>query len=336
VNGEEQAGIEEECAVATASGYQGFPSARFYALALVVLAGFVLSVFVLSFMISAITWLPDVDLMLNPFLHHRSIITHSIMIPGLLALIFTRFMLARLVVGVVAASMSIHLFADVLSPTIGYGEVWIPPGTFQSLGDLSAVFVLLNAAASFALAIIMFPTRLRSDLATATLVAGTLYGTLNEKSASASAFIAVMLVVVTGFLAWRGKIPDTPQKIIARLRARRDQELSSNAEYAAADREMLSSMSPMRRARVRAGIAVTAAITAARWVVVHPGKVAASECAVAAIVGALYLLGSEGRGGEDSALSAVGNGIWVLHSSGGYIMTEGGKYVAGTMRGSPP
>lgn len=336
MNGKEQVRIDDGIADATVSGYRRFPAARFYASVIVMLLGFGLSVVFLSFLISAISWFPDIDLMLNPFLHHRSIITHSILIPGLLALLFSRFTVARLLIGIIASAISVHLFADVLSPTFGFGEIWIPPGTFLTLGDLSAAFIFLNAAASFAFAITVFPDRLRSALAAATLLSGLQYGMLNEQSARATVFISVMLVLVAGLLVWRGKIAETPDKLIAGFRARRDQELSCNAEHAKAEREMWASMSPMKRARAKVVIAGMAVYTALRWVIGHPGKIVVSGCAIAAIVGALYFIGSASRNNASGALSVVGNGIWVLHSSGGYIMTEGGKYVAGTMRGSPP
>lgn len=72
---------------------------------------------------------------------------------------------------------------------------------------------------------------------------------------------------------------------------------------------------------------------------------------VALVVVSLYFLGASvpetaegvasatGRGALvalKTGAEAVGGGVWVLHSSGGYILNRGGKYVGGTLRSAPP
>jgi len=80
-------------------------------------------------------WLPDIDLLLLPILHHRSIITHSVLIPWLLFLFFKNrvplYGIAGLYVGI-----SIHLAADCLSATVGFGMICnIATGTREKALD---------------------------------------------------------------------------------------------------------------------------------------------------------------------------------------------------------
>jgi len=85
-------------------------------------------------------WLPDIDLVLLPLLHHRSILTHSILIPWLLA----RYARDRVPVEVIAGlycGMAVHLAADVLSPATGFGMIWLPWPIKVSIGPLSPLWV---------------------------------------------------------------------------------------------------------------------------------------------------------------------------------------------------
>jgi membrane-bound metal-dependent hydrolase YbcI (DUF457 family) len=123
-------------------------------------------------------WLPDIDLLLLPILHHRSIITHSVLIPWLLFLFFKNrvplYGIAGLYVGI-----SIHLAADCLSATVGFGMIWTPWPFKMSLGPASPVWILVNAALGIWLTLQLAPERKLWTVAGMCLAASG-YSLLNE------------------------------------------------------------------------------------------------------------------------------------------------------------
>ena len=88
-------------------------------------------------------FLPDTDLALLPILHHRSIITHSILIPWLLYLYFKR--IPALGIAGLYAGIAIHLAADSTSALVGYGMVWTPWPFKFPLGPFSPIWLIANA-----------------------------------------------------------------------------------------------------------------------------------------------------------------------------------------------
>ncbi|EPX83252.1 putative membrane-bound metal-dependent hydrolase [Rubellimicrobium thermophilum DSM 16684] len=97
------------------------------------------------FVILALAFLPmpDIDLLAIRLLHHRSILTHSLLVPFLLWWFMPS-------LGPAAAAgaflgVAVHLSADVLSPSRGYGLVWWPEPFQTSLGRWSRLWLLLNA-----------------------------------------------------------------------------------------------------------------------------------------------------------------------------------------------
>ena len=93
---------------------------------------------------------PDLDLDLRGWLHHRSILTHSLLPPALVLLLRDprrRAMGAGALVGTAA-----HLAADATSSPVGFALVWTPWPFRESLGDWSPVWLGANALLGFALA----------------------------------------------------------------------------------------------------------------------------------------------------------------------------------------
>lgn len=85
-------------------------------------------------------WLPDVDLILLPLLHHRSILSHSILIPWLMAK-YARDRVPLEVIAGIYCGVAVHLSADVLSPAVGFGQIWLPWPIKVSIGPLSPLWV---------------------------------------------------------------------------------------------------------------------------------------------------------------------------------------------------
>lgn len=150
-------------------------------------------------------WTPDLDFVLLPLLHHRSIITHSVL-PALLLLLFRK----RLGVAPTAGGMiglSVHLLCDALSPPVGFGQVWLPWPVKTPLGPLSPFWLVGNAALCFILAHVMC-RRLGPGvsgpiiLALTSALVGASYGFFNERSAL-SAAVCLIFPAILGALIWR-------------------------------------------------------------------------------------------------------------------------------------
>ncbi|CAH7284316.1 membrane hypothetical protein [Vibrio chagasii] len=84
-------------------------------------------------------------------LHHRSIITHSLLIP--LLLLFVKSNVTKPIVAGLCAGVSIHLAADLLSPMKGFALIYLPAPIKSSIGAWQS-FVWLggNAIAGLYLA----------------------------------------------------------------------------------------------------------------------------------------------------------------------------------------
>jgi hypothetical protein len=140
-------------------------------------------------------WVPDIDFALMSALHHRSIITHSLL-PALLFLLFGRGLGAAPVAGALIGT-SVHLSCDLLSPMVGYAQIWLPAPYKVPLGPLlSYLWLFGNAVIGFALASLIaglvFPRRLAFPIvALVAVITGATYGALNEGS-----FISMIVVLV--------------------------------------------------------------------------------------------------------------------------------------------
>ena len=315
---------------------RNFPRVRYYVFVTFMLVRFLFVVLILDFAISLLIWLPDVDFALSPLLHHRSVVTHSIIVPSLLLVVFRRISLTRPIVSVLFAAISIHLFADTLSPPVGYGQVWLPLPIPVSFGSFSPVWLFVNAIAAAILSIYLMTIKFRSQLVAATLLSGSLYGFANEQSSTSALFIFAMLLASYVLPFKRRWVLVTPRSILRDLAEGRNQELADNASFAEARKLHRLSMGRTKRLALVVWSFICGIYTLFRWLVLHPKKAAASLLAILAVVGTLHFFGKTGNGPKAGAAQTIGNGLWVLHASGGYILSEGGRYVAGTLRPSLP
>ena len=139
---------------------------------------------------------PDVDQLALRLLHHRSILTHSILLPLLL------WWLARDLGPAAAAGaflgVAIHLSADLLSPMRGYGAIWLPEPFQVGLGRWSALWLLANALLASVLAVAVLPDGGQWRLLAALVGGGAAlaYGLLNERSVLAA--LVCLLAVAAG------------------------------------------------------------------------------------------------------------------------------------------
>lgn len=145
---------------------------------------------------------PDLDQFALRLLHHRSILTHSVL-PAVLV-----WWLAR-DLGPAAASgaflgVAIHLSADLLSPMRGYGAIWLPEPFQHSLGRWSALWLLVNALGAAVLAVAILPDGGHWRLLAAVVGGGAAlaYGALNERSALAAAVCLLTVAAGQGAHRW--------------------------------------------------------------------------------------------------------------------------------------
>ncbi len=146
--------------------------------------------------------LPDVDLAMLRLLHHRSILTHSILLPLL-------FLWLAPSLGPAAAAgaflaVAIHLGVDVLSPSRGYGQIWLPEPFQQSLGGWSRAWLMANALAAAWLAVALLPDgQYWRTLAAGTgVVVAVGYGIFNERSLAAVVVALVVVAAGQGMERW--------------------------------------------------------------------------------------------------------------------------------------
>jgi len=148
---------------------------------------------------------PDLDHLLLPILHHRSILTHSIL-PGLLFLVLGRSFGAAPIAGAMIG-ISVHLACDMLSPMVGFGQVWLPAPIKAPLGSFSYLWLggnaLIGYGIAFAIASIILPAAIALPfIIVLSGITGAAYGALNEQSV-ASVAISVLFPVIAGVVVWR-------------------------------------------------------------------------------------------------------------------------------------
>jgi hypothetical protein len=148
---------------------------------------------------------PDIDLALLPLLHHRSVVTHSIL-PALVFLVLGRSLGAAPIAGALIG-VSVHLACDMLSPMVGFAQIWLPRPFLLPLGPFSYLWLGANALAGYVLALRLARATLRPGIAVpfATAlsgVTGAAYGALNEQSAAA-VMVSVMFPMMTAVWLFR-------------------------------------------------------------------------------------------------------------------------------------
>ena len=146
---------------------------------------------------------PDIDLLAIRLLHHRSILTHSVLLPLLVPLVAGPLGLTP-PQGVAAASgaalgVAVHLAADLLSPSRGYGRIWLPEPVQVSLGRWSPLWLMGSAVGSAWLAFARLP--LDGGLRPAALAVGVVaalgYGIRRERSLLSG--LVALAVVAAGY-----------------------------------------------------------------------------------------------------------------------------------------
>lgn len=143
-------------------------------------------------------WVPDLDLALMGILHHRSIVTHSLL-PGLLFLVVGRSLGASPVAGALIG-LSVHLTCDLLSPMIGYGQVWLPAPDKRPLGAVSYLWLGANAYLGFMVASLIARLAFRAmalpAIALTSATTGITYGWFNE-AAILSVIVVLMMIGIS-------------------------------------------------------------------------------------------------------------------------------------------
>ncbi|WP_143595768.1 hypothetical protein [Tropicibacter naphthalenivorans] len=151
---------------------------------------------------------PDFDLALLPILHHRSIVTHSIL-PPLLFLLVARRLGAAPIAGAMIGT-SVHLTCDLLSPMVGFAQIWLPAPIKAPLGPLSYLWLLGNALVGYVVAFGVAYVTLPRGIAFPFIIAlsamtGAAYGALNEQSVL-SVIVCLVFPTLAGVVAWRRSV----------------------------------------------------------------------------------------------------------------------------------
>lgn len=138
---------------------------------------------------------PDVDLLLLSLLHHRSILTHSVLPAAIPFLLRRRIGLVPTAGALIG--LHVHLICDALSPAVGFGQVWLPAPFKAPLGGLSPVWLAGNAALCLFLALAICRRQMPGMAGPiAVMLAsggiGALYGLLNERSVLSAAVCLIL------------------------------------------------------------------------------------------------------------------------------------------------
>lgn len=282
------------------------------------------NIFLFYTVIYFLSWIPDSDQYLIKIFHHRSIVTHSILLP-LLLLLITRGSL-RWFSALLFSAFGIHLSADLLSSSIGYGAIWLPYPLKLSLGEFSKLWILVNAIAAFYLSYRSLSEMMQFSVFWSTSLAGISYGLQNEESIF-SAIVILFFSVSVGI--WQHRrlqflfIPSYDLKI---FHAHQNQIDNKERKYFSHRR-----MGGFRqRSKSILEKMVHLIIFLIKVVLTYP-KISIIVAIIVAFLMVISLLT-----GSNFADDTIKAGEWVLHSSGGWILKEGGRYVGGTLTSIKP
>lgn len=133
-------------------------------------------------------WVPDLDFLLLGLLHHRSIVTHSVL-PVLVFMLLGWRAGAAPIAGALVG-IAVHLSCDLLSPMVGYAQIWLPAPYKMPLGPFSYLWLGANALLAFIwarrIARLSLPGSYGGLLVAGTgVVTAVSYGWLNEGAISA-------------------------------------------------------------------------------------------------------------------------------------------------------
>lgn len=300
---------------------------------------FLLSVGLCFFAVQLVTWLPDIDHWFVGILHHRSILTHSVLLPAIVWIALPKSM--PVIASVLFAAVGIHLSADVLSPSQGYGAIWLPEPFKLNLGELSKVWLSVNAVMAFVFALKSCPEQHRYPLTGGALGGCIFYGFANENSGLAAVLSVAFLTF--GYLIARrlSKFPESPIQISRRLmsqRVRTQQLAKLEKQRLEAERGHFYFIKRVLRLPYQAFCALWFVTI---WSLRKPRTAGSIAALVVIAFISFYLVGSSSSNSFAGAVSngaakTLSDGVWVLHSSGGWILKQGGEYVAGTLRATKP
>jgi hypothetical protein len=123
-------------------------------------------------------WLPNLDLLALPILHHRLILTYSILIPWLLNR-FLKNRISELGIAGLYVGIAVHLSADCLSSLVGFGMIWLPWPLKIPMGGASPSWNLVNTLLGIWFALKIAPNKRKLVIGMMLLVA-LAYAVLNE------------------------------------------------------------------------------------------------------------------------------------------------------------
>lgn len=162
-------------------------------------------------------WVPDLDFLLLEVLHHRSIVTHSIL-PALVLIVMGWKAGAAPIAGALVG-LAVHLSCDMLSPMVGFAQIWLPEPIKMPLGPLSYLWLGLNALLAFIwsrrIAARTLPAPFGGILVAGTgIITAVSYGWLNEGAIwpITITMVIFLLSYVGPFVRMRSQIEKDRQK----------------------------------------------------------------------------------------------------------------------------
>ncbi|MEY8843527.1 hypothetical protein AB9K41_31270 [Cribrihabitans sp. XS_ASV171] len=162
-------------------------------------------------------WVPDLDFLLLDLLHHRSIVTHSVL-PALVFIVIGWRAGAAPIAGALVG-IAVHLSCDLLSPMVGYGQIWLPEPYQIPLGPFSYLWLGINALLAFIwarrIAVRSLPAPYGGLLIAGTgVITAVTYGWVNEGAVS-----AVIVTMAIFLLSYAGPF------LMSRHQARKDRQI---------------------------------------------------------------------------------------------------------------
>ena len=146
-------------------------------------------------------WVPDLDFLFLGLLHHRSIVTHSVF-PTLVFMLLGWQAGAAPIAGALVG-IAVHLSCDLLSPMVGYAQIWLPAPYKVPLGPFSYLWLGSNALLAFIwarrIASLSLPASCSGLLVAGVgVVTAVSYGWLNEEAISAA--IVTMAIFLLSYV----------------------------------------------------------------------------------------------------------------------------------------
>lgn len=140
---------------------------------------------------------PDIDLKLMDVLHHRSIVTHSLLLP--LSLLLFRVKLLKPCIAGLCIGISIHLTADAMSPMRGFALIYLPKPFKTSIGSWqSLVWLAVNSVIGGLIAIWLCRGE-KFTIMVLFSVSALTYSIVNENNILPTLYSSVVLLIMYKF-----------------------------------------------------------------------------------------------------------------------------------------